>query len=172
MPIMNPPPSDDGIFISYVHEDHAVAVALTELLRSQGLSNIFFTGNEWLLRAGEIWLDRIRTELISAKIVLSLFSPHSMGRPWLHFEAGAAWLTNRVLIPVCIGGLKREELQIPYAGIQGITLIDSSSAYYLIHSICSYTPLKTGFPTPPPFSWDHPAWLKLESALKANGEPA
>jgi hypothetical protein len=163
-------PSEDGIFISYVHEDYEIANALTNLLRDKevGCTNVFFTGNEWLLYAGEIWLDRIRAELTAAKVVLCLFSPRSMGRPWLHFEAGAAWLTNRILIPVCIGGLGREDLQIPYAGIQSVTLTDTHSAYYLIRSICKYIPLKSGFPVPPPFHFENAAWLELESALKAN----
>ena len=159
--------STKGIFISYIHEDHDIAAGIGELLRSEGCKNVFFTGNEWLLYAGEVWLERIREELTSAKVVLCLFSPCAMGRPWVHFEAGAAWLTNKVLIPVCIRGLKREELRIPYAGIQGVTLVDSSSAYYLLRSICEHLPMEQGFPVPPPFGGDNPAWLKLQSALKA-----
>lgn len=60
-----------GIFISYIHEDHDIAAGIGELLRSEGCKNVFFTGNEWLLYAGEVWLERIREELTSAKVVLS-----------------------------------------------------------------------------------------------------
>ena len=156
--------STNGIFISYVHEDHDIAAGIGDLLRSEGCKNVFFTGDEWLLYAGEVWLERIREELTSAKVVLCLFSPCAMGRQWVHFEAGAAWLTNKALIPVCIRGLTVEDLRIPYAGIQGVTLVDHSSAYYLVRSICKYLPLKP-FPIPPPFPSDNPAWLRLQLAL-------
>ncbi|MGD0131710.1 MAG: toll/interleukin-1 receptor domain-containing protein [Bryobacteraceae bacterium] len=64
----------NGIFISYVHEDHDLAAGIGDFLRSQGYKTVFFTGNDWLLYAGELWLDRIREELTSAKVVLCLFS--------------------------------------------------------------------------------------------------
>ena len=154
--------STNEIFISYVHEDHAIAAGIGNFLRTYGCKDVFFTGNDWLLYGGELWLERIREELTAAKVVLCLFSPNSEDRPWVHFEAGAAWLTNKVVIPVCIRGVTVEHLKIPYAGIQGITLADYGSAYYLLRSIHRH--LKGG--VVPPFSRDCPAWLKLQSALK------
>jgi hypothetical protein len=96
------------IFISYVHEDHEIAKSLASFLREPECCNpplgasvppatysVFFTGDDWLLYAGEIWLQRIREELTAAKVLLSLFSPYSVERSWVHFEAGAAWLSNK-----------------------------------------------------------------------------
>ena len=106
------------IFISYVHEDHEIAQSLAKFLRDPECCNppkgasvqavtydVFFTDDDWLLYAGEIWLQRIREELNAAKVLLSLFSPCSVERSWVHFEAGAAWLANKAVIPVCVGGL-------------------------------------------------------------------
>jgi hypothetical protein len=161
---MNDQQLPDRIFISYVHEDHAIAAAIGDLLKSQGLQNIFFTGDEWLLYAGEIWLERIRTELDAADVVLCLFSKSSINHPWVHFEAGAAWLAKKVLIPICIRGLTIEDLRIPYAGIQSVNLKDRFSAYYLIRSVSR----SIGSLVPPPFSHESTAWAKLQSALETD----
>jgi hypothetical protein len=178
------------IFISYVHEDHEIAQSLARFLREPkccnppaGASvpavtyNVFFTGDDWLLYAGEIWLQRIREELTAAKVLLSLFSPYSVERSWVHFEAGAAWLANKAVIPVCVGGLTVKDLRIPYSGIQGVTLTDSSSAYYLLRSVWKHftpeTPRQLNDVVPPlPFAPEAECWKKLEAALKAGEERA
>ncbi len=174
------------IFISYVHEDHQIAQSLARFLREPeccnppvGASvpavtyNVFFTGDDWLLYAGEIWLQRIREELAAAKVLLSLFSPHSVQRSWVHFEAGAAWLADKAVIPVCVGGLTVKDLPIPYSGIQGVTLSDCSSAYYLLRSIWKHftpeTPRQFDDVVPPmPFNPSAECWKNLEVALKAS----
>jgi hypothetical protein len=162
---VEPPLTEKGIFISYVHEDHDVATAIGKFLKDQGQQNVFFTGNDWLLYAGEVWLERIREELTSARLVLCVFSPISIGRAWVHFEAGAAWFANKVVIPVCIRGLTVDQLKIPYAGMQAVTLTDETSGYYLVRSVCKHLPLEKGFPTPPPFRHDNPAWVALKATL-------
>ena len=163
--ILHPLDRMSEIFISYIHEDHAVATGLAGFLGHHGYKDVFFTGNDWLLYAGEVWLARIRQELTAAKVVLSLFSPASVTRPWVHFEAGAAWLTDKVLIPVCIRGFTIDDLRIPYSGIQAITLTDSGSAYYLLRSLSKH--LRPDTTAPPPFAQSDEGWRILESKLNA-----
>src|ERR1035438_142013 len=43
---------------------------------------------------------RSYTYSVCGEAALCLFSPSSRLRPWVHFEA--AWLADKVLIPVCI----------------------------------------------------------------------
>lgn len=135
-------------FISFVHEDACVARAVGDLLGQHGC-NVFLTADEWALYAGEIWLDRIRRELSAAEIVIVLFSRRSVGRPWIHFEAGAAWLTDKMMIPVCIGSFMVEELPVPYSGIQAVALKDYGSIYYVLRSI-HHRFARQGATTPPP----------------------
>jgi hypothetical protein len=163
------------IFISYVHEDCDIAKSVATFLRNKGHTNIFFTGDDWLLYAGEVWLKRIREELSDAKVVLCLFSGCSIERQWIHFEVGAAWLADRVIVPVCVGRLTTNDLRIPYSGIQGITLTDASSAYYLVRSIWNHLkpekPAKWGDVVPSiPFGPDDKDWKELEPALKKTRE--
>lgn len=121
-------------FISFVHEDSCVAQPLARFLGKSGYK-VFLTADEWTLYAGEVWLSRIRKELSEAEIVLALFSSRSVTRPWIHFEAGAAWLSNKLLIPVCVGSFRVEDLRIPYSGIQSVHLTDYGSVYYLLRSM-------------------------------------
>jgi hypothetical protein len=135
-------------FISFIHEDAGVARPLAAFLNHNGYK-VFLTADEWMLYAGEIWLDRIRKELGEADIVLVLFSRRSATRPWIHFEAGAAWLSGKLMIPVCIGSLRVEDLPIPYNGIQALSLTDYDSAYYLLRSVHHYGHPDTTMVPPP-----------------------
>lgn len=100
-------------FISFVHEDAGVAGPLAAYLRNNGYK-VFHTADDWMLHAGEVWLCRIKKELSEAEIVLVLFSRRSVTRAWVHFEAGAAWLAGKLMIPICIGSLRVEDLPIQY----------------------------------------------------------
>jgi hypothetical protein len=62
-----------------------------------------------------------------------MLSKRSVARPWVNFEAGAAWLEDKTLIPVCHGSLSKNVLPHPYSGIQALNL--ESEAYYLMKSV-------------------------------------
>jgi TIR domain len=66
------------IFISFIHEEQVVAVAVQQLLRPfLGNRNVLLSADEWQIFAGEQWLDRIKAELQPAKVVVLLLSPRS-----------------------------------------------------------------------------------------------
>jgi hypothetical protein len=123
------------IFISHIHEEEKVADELLKFLRSEldRSTEVFLSSDSWQVYAGEIWLDRIREELTAAKVVVLMLSPKSVERPWVNFEAGAGWLTNKVIIPVCYGGLGKSSLPKPYSNIQALDLENES--YYLVRSL-------------------------------------
>ena len=123
------------VFISFIHEEQAIAQAVQAMLRSQLMRNfeVFMSGDESLVRAGENWLDRIAGELRDARVLILLLSPRSVVRPWVNFEAGAAWLAGKHVIPVCYGGLTQDALPKPYSDLQAVTLPEG--AYYLVKSV-------------------------------------
>jgi hypothetical protein len=52
-----------------------------------------------------------------------MLSKASVSRPWINFEAGAAWLADKAVIPACFGGLtKGTRVPKPYSGIQALDL--------------------------------------------------
>jgi hypothetical protein len=109
------------IFISHVHEEGAVSMALTEYLRACQLAS-FLSSDSWQIMAGERWFDRIVKELDDAATVILMLTPKSVNRPWISFEAGWAWAKATPTIPVCFGGLDKGSLPRPYSDIQAVNL--------------------------------------------------
>jgi hypothetical protein len=76
-----------------------------------------------------------------------MLSKASVARPWINFEAGAAWLAKKPIIPACFGGLTKDTLPKPYSGIQALNLPDDLD--YLVKSVARHlSPDAIG---PPPF---------------------
>jgi hypothetical protein len=148
------------IFISHIHEDEQVANALsrflgeklnTTLMSSQQAKpriQIFLSENPFQILLGEDWLKKIHSALNFSKVVIALFSDKALTRPWVHFEAGGAWFSEKVLIPVCLGNLDPANLPKPYSNIQGCNLHESGSPYYLVQS--TWKVLRPSFFPPPP----------------------
>ncbi len=90
------------VFISFIHEEEEIANSvkgfITDVLGSE--VGAFMAADTWQVYAGERWLERIVTELKKAKVMVLMLSPESVQRPWVNFEAGAAWINDAVVIPV------------------------------------------------------------------------
>ena len=83
---------------------------------------------------------KIKEGLSAAELVILILSQRSVARPWVNFEAGAAWLVDKKLLPVCYGNLSKDELPHPYSAIQALNL--PSDAYYLLKSATHQLNLK------------------------------
>ncbi|MBI2359082.1 MAG: toll/interleukin-1 receptor domain-containing protein [Deltaproteobacteria bacterium] len=157
------------VFISYIHEEQRIAQAVQALLK-QNLqpivpNGVFLSADDWQVFAGEIWLERIAYELREASVVVLMLSAESVVRPWVNFEAGAAWLAKKALIPVCFGGLTKGRMPKPYSGIQGLDLPDDW--YYLLRSVQRHLD-PNGLPVPPPTQSHEVA--ELQAALKGEAK--
>lgn len=139
------------VFISYVHEDKDIAQAIQSLLTStlNIEREIFLSADRTQVLAGHVWLDRIKEALDSCELLLLLLSERSINRAWVNFEAGAAWLARKPVIPICIGRMLIEFLPQPYAGMQSVCL--PSDAHYLLTSIHHHLALETELP---PTQWE------------------
>jgi hypothetical protein len=134
------------IFISFIHEEEeyaeAVQVFITGILGNE--VNPFLSSDKFQVYAGEKWLDRIMSELATAKVVLLMLSRLSVSRPWVNFEAGAAWTRDIITIPVCFGGLEKDELPKPYSSLQAVDLMQWDDHEYLARSVAHHL----GLPAP------------------------
>jgi hypothetical protein len=114
------------VFISFIHEEQEVAETiqtfLGKVLPSQ--AKVFMSADTWQIYAGELSLERVVAELKMAKVTILMLSPVSVGRPWVNFEAGGAFFTDKRIIPVCFGGLSKGSMPKPYSNFQGIDLDD------------------------------------------------
>jgi TIR domain len=135
------------LFVSFVHEDEKVASAVQGLLQTELnlREEVFLSSDKSQIYAGDLWLQKIKEALSAAEIVILMLSQRSVARPWVNFEAGAAWLADKKVIPVCYGNLSKNALSHPYSAIQALNL--QSEAYYLVKSVnhqLSLDPLSAG----------------------------
>jgi len=139
------------VFISFVHEEIEWAECVQSFIRLMfdSTAEPFMSSDKFQVYAGEKWLDRIMDELKGAKVVLLMLSENSVQRPWVNFEAGAAWTRNIVTIPICFGGLQKDNLPKPYSSLQAIDLESSDDHEYLARSVADHL----GIPEPIPLMY-------------------
>jgi hypothetical protein len=136
------------VFISFVHEEVDYAQAVQSFITRMLGTDVtpFLSSDKLQIYAGEKWIDRIMDELKDALVVLLILSEESVKRPWVNFEAGAAWTRDIAIIPVCILGFTKEELPKPYSSLQAVDLRHFGDHEYLVRSVAHYLGL------PEPFS--------------------
>ena len=153
------------VFISFIHEQEdkakAVNVFLKELFPSV---EIFQSSDMSIIYAGMDWMAKIFAELKEAKVLISMMSPESVSRPWINFEAGAAWMREAKVIPACFNGMTLGNLPKPYSSLQGIEIEKREYAHYLATSIAHHL----GLPAPekPYFGPKHLQPLALSDPVK------
>ena len=157
-----------SIFMSFIHEEESVAITVKVFThRILGHSvDTFMSSDKNAIYAGEDWMARIFEELETTKVLVSLLSPSSVGRPWINFEAGAAWMGKAKVIPVCFGGLRIDGLPKPYSSLQAVEIETHEGAYYLFSSIAHH--LGIASPQRPSFSTVPPSWTDAEKEENEN----
>jgi hypothetical protein len=134
------------VFISFIHEEVDYAQAVQNFISQiLGASVTPFLSSDTLqIYAGEKWIERIMDELKDAKVVILMLTEESVKRPWVNFEAGAAWTRDIAIIPVCMLGLGKDDLPKPYSSLQAISLGRYGDDEYLARSVAHYL----GLPEP------------------------
>jgi hypothetical protein len=109
------------IFISHIAEEKEIAKALKEFLDQKFLKtvDVFVSSHQESVQLGDDWLTTIKKSMIDCQLVIILCSPISISRPWVNFEAGAGWVKNIPVIPLCHSGLTPGTLPVPVNSFQG-----------------------------------------------------
>jgi hypothetical protein len=115
------------VFISHVGEEAEIAMRLKAALSRDflGFVDAFVSSDAASIAAGEDWLDSVERALQQSSLFIVLCSPASITRPWVNFEAGAAWMRRIPLVPVCHAGLTPGDLPMPLSVRQGVDLDDA-----------------------------------------------
>jgi hypothetical protein len=131
-------------FVSHVSEEAAVAARLRKALNRDflGLLDVFVSSDGESIAAGEQWLASIERALRDAAVMLIICSPASIRRPWINFEAGAAWMRDIPLIPLCHAGLTPRDLMMPLSVRQGLSLDNSEDLHRLYARIAAIIPCR------------------------------
>jgi len=125
------------IFLSHATSEAAVAQVLKVAIQ-QGflrIAEVFVSSDPGSIAPGKRWLTMITNNLKSATAMLVLASPESVGRPWLNFEAGAAWIRTIDVIPLCHSGMTPATLPMPLREFQGLRLGDEADLRKMFESL-------------------------------------
>ena len=150
-----------NIFISHYHKEKEIAIALKkELIRIFNKAvNIFISPD---IRAGEDWFNTVKSALDQKDIVIiTLFSPYSVERPWINIESGYGIMNNKTVIPVCILGLELDDLPDPYRRPNAVRLNSNENAAYLLDRLSEHTEAKLKY------SAEDPSVAKLLKNVQA-----
>ena len=112
------------VFLSHISEESDLAVEVKKLLEEAflGLVNVFVSSDPDSIAYGEKWLQEITGCLKTCAVELILCSPASIQQAWITFEAGAGWVREIPVIPLCHSGLDRCQLPIPLSLLQAANL--------------------------------------------------
>lgn len=116
------------VFVSHVTAEADVAILLKDLIAAQflGLMDVFVSSDAQTIAMGQRWLDSITTALKECVIEIIIASPQSVPRPWVNFEAGAAWVRGIPVIPLCHSGVTPSTLPLPLNLLQGAYATDAA----------------------------------------------
>jgi hypothetical protein len=103
------------LFISHITEEKDLALAFKDLVEKHflGMLEVFVSSDEHSIGMGQRWLDNITNALKSCVVEIILCSPQSLKRPWINFEAGAGWIRDIPVIPLCHSGMEPSQLPMP-----------------------------------------------------------
>ena len=128
------------IFISHISKETELAQCLKEHLYNDflGMLDIFVSSDRSSIKLGDKWLKQVEEALDDAGILIILCSKESIKRPWVNFEAGAAWIRKIPVIPICHSRLAPSKLSTPLSMLQGISGNDEEGLKKLYDKISEY----------------------------------
>ena len=129
--------SKPTVFLSHITEEKELAGIFKEQIEKSflGLVDIFVSSDAKSIPLGKNWLDQVTDGLRSCKAMLLLCSPASISRPWINFEAGAAWAREIEVAPICHSGLRPVDLPLPMSLLQGLEASDHERIEQVFHLI-------------------------------------
>lgn len=119
-------------FISYIHEEEQLAEYIKSWCNQAFLGQLDLFVSSLDMQPGG-WLAQLRRSLRRSSFVFPLLSQCSMGRPWINFESGSAFMASGVeLIPLCHKDITPSDLANPYSAVQAYDLREPTSVMALI----------------------------------------
>ena len=122
------------VFVSHITEEKELALQVKDIIEKAflGLIEVFVSSDENSISLGQKWLDNITDALNRCCIEIVICSPKSIERPWINFEAGAGWIRNIPVIPLCHSGIQPSTLPMPLNLLQAAKLNSSSELRLLL----------------------------------------
>jgi len=116
-----------NLFLSHAAVDAPLAARIEAALTAELSVSVFRTSRPDQLPPGETWFGHIERHIRDADGSIVLLTPNSVDRPWILFEAGAAWFADRPLIPLVAAGLAKAAVPEPLRLLQLVDLEDQAA---------------------------------------------
>jgi hypothetical protein len=142
------PAHKPSIFIAHVSEESTLALYLQKTISDQFLGTVNVFVDKTSISGGGDWLQALHDALDQADMQIILCSPLSIVRPWVNFEAGAAWLKGIPIFPLCHAGLDPAGLPIPLSLQQGGIIAERATFESLYRRIAEIAGLNAPKPDP------------------------
>jgi len=133
------------VFISHITEERDLAIALKEFIETKFLRSleVFASSHEESLKLGDEWMAVIRKSMQNSALMAVICSPISISRPWINFEAGAGWVRDIPVVPLCHSGLTPGDLPVPLSSLQAGKLNNMDDIKKLFSRIASLADIAT-----------------------------
>lgn len=117
------------MFISHIGEEALIAAVLKDWIESAfvGEVKVFVSSDSDDITAGDRWFERIEEALAETRMLLVICSPTSVNRSWINFEAGAGWIKQVPVIPICHSGMPVNALPRPLSIFEAL---DAGQDYF------------------------------------------
>src|SRR5690349_1032841 len=86
------------LFISYAHEDKALAKHIVEMLQAGGCDPWF----DHKLVAGHLWDQQLQDEIRGCDVFIYVLTPHSAKSEWCYWEFCEAVKLGKAIVPVML----------------------------------------------------------------------
>ena len=128
------------IFLSHAAFDSDMANYVKKVIETN-LENVevFCSSDPLDLPLGTKWPEEIQKALKESDILFVLATSRSLSQPWVWFETGTFWFTDKKVIPLCIGEIKKDKLPTPLYELVALNLDDAEDLKNL------YSNLETSF---------------------------
>jgi hypothetical protein len=132
--------AERAVFISHSAADKTLAKTLQRELKAFVGEDVevFVSSDLSSIRGGADWKDRLMGRLRSCRVAVAIVTPNSIGRPWLHYEAGVVDGRERAVIPCVARGLRFKNLAPPLGIRHGRELGDQEAAEALFREVRAY----------------------------------
>jgi hypothetical protein len=106
--------SPTRVFVSHAaaDKDRALLLAAEVERRLEG-SRVFVASRPGDIRPGSEWFETIKEELRQADAYIVVVTSSSVERPWVIFETGAAWMSEKPVILASAAGFEAANLDEP-----------------------------------------------------------
>ena len=127
-----------NVFLSHINEEAQVASVLARWIESSFDRDVRISGEAEDVQLGEQRRGEVDRALGEAQVALVLCSGRSIGRPWISFESGCAWLKGVPVVAVCHSGCSTADLLPPLGNFQAFDLSDPASCQALLETLATH----------------------------------